>query len=184
MIPIHLDPARLRLGVAGRGPLLARRIAGLLAGGARPRLWCDAPDPDLEELAGPLLTARLPRTDEIAPLHVLWVAGLPDDVAAPLARTARAAGVLVNVEDVLPLCDFHTPSVVRRGRLTLSAGTGGASPAAARLVRQKLERAFPEAWGETLDAIAAERDALRRQAAGTAALLAAAEARLRAAGLD
>ena len=75
---------------------------------------------------------------------------------SPICRTnvprwsptrARSANVLVNVEDVLPLCDFHTPAVLRRGQLTLAAGTGGASPAVARAARERLEAAFPESWG-------------------------------------
>ena len=47
-------------------------------------------------------------------------------IAAGMAARCRALGRLVNVEDVKPLCDFHTPSQVRRGDLLLSISTGGA----------------------------------------------------------
>ena len=66
--------------------------------------------------------------DDPGPLQLLFVAGLPEGEARHLAGRARALGVLVNVEDVLPLCDFHVPAMVRRGDLLLTASTGGAVP--------------------------------------------------------
>jgi precorrin-2 dehydrogenase/sirohydrochlorin ferrochelatase len=100
-----------------------------------------------------------------------------------LAALCVSAGVLVNVEDVIALCDFHTPAVLRRGALTLAAGTGGASPAVARAARERLEDAFPEEWSHALDGIAKARAALRAQGAGPATLAADARARLAQHGL-
>jgi precorrin-2 dehydrogenase/sirohydrochlorin ferrochelatase len=114
---------------------------------------------------------------------VLWIADLAPDAARPLTQAARAHRVLVNLEDVLDQCDFHTPAVVRRGRMTLAVGTGGASPAAAGLARAQLAQAFPEAWGEALEAAAAERERLRAEGASPAAIKAAAEALFLARGL-
>jgi precorrin-2 dehydrogenase/sirohydrochlorin ferrochelatase len=100
-----------------------------------------------------------------------------------VANAARSANVLVNVEDVLPLCDFHTPAVLRRGQLTLAAGTGGASPAVARAARERLEAAFPESWALALKEIAQSRAVLRQKGAGFDALVADARARLAEHGL-
>jgi precorrin-2 dehydrogenase/sirohydrochlorin ferrochelatase len=113
----------------------------------------------------------------------VWIADLPVEKAEVLANAARSAHVLVNVEDVLPLCDFHTPAVVRRGKLTLSVGTGGSSPAVARAAREQLEEAFPEAWADALDEIAESRVRLRQQGATFDALVADARARLAQHGL-
>jgi precorrin-2 dehydrogenase/sirohydrochlorin ferrochelatase len=55
-------------------------------------------------------------------------------------------GVLVNVEDVLPLCDFHVPAVVRRGDLLLTASTGGQVPGLARALRETLADQFGPEW--------------------------------------
>ena len=56
-----------------------------------------------------------------------------DDPAerAAVARFARDRGVLVNVMDDIPNCDWAAPSIVRRGELVLAVSTGGASPALA-----------------------------------------------------
>ncbi len=70
-----------------------------------------------------------------------------------IARAARARGVLVNVMDDVPNCDFAAPAIVRRGDLVLAISTGGASPAVARKVREQLERRFGAEWGETLAVI-------------------------------
>ena len=165
MIPVALDPARARIALAGQGPLAARRLAQLLDGGAAPAVFSPDPDAEIATLAGDRLVLSLPSADELAPLQLLFVAGLDDATAADLARSARERGVLVNVEDVVPLCDFHAPSVVRRGDLLMTVSTGGKSPALAQMVRERLETLFPAAWAERLADIAALRDRLRAQGA-------------------
>lgn len=183
MIPIYLDPAKVRIALIGRGALAARRLRWLREGGAEPEVWSDAPAEELAESAGRALKNGLPRRDDFAGCQLAWLVDLPRDEAESVASAAREAGVLVNVEDVVELCDFHTPAVVRRGALTLAAATGGASPAVARIARERLEHAFPPGWGEALDEIARERQALRTAGADGEALAADARRRLSIHGL-
>jgi precorrin-2 dehydrogenase/sirohydrochlorin ferrochelatase len=184
MIPIYLDPTQTRIALIGRGALAVRRLQWLKAGGAAPEVWSDDPTPEFAAASGGLLLRRLPKISELERYQAIWIADLPLERADSLANAARSAGVLVNVEDVVELCDFHTPAVVRRGQLTLSAGTGGASPAVARAARERLESAFSESWSEALEEIAESRAALRKQGAGFDALVADARARLAARGLN
>src|SRR5690242_18217859 len=129
MLPLVLNPLNLKLGLIGQGDGLARRAALLAEAGVEARLLSpDAPDADL------------------ATLQVLFVAGLPEGESRVLAGRARALGVLVNVEDVLPLCDFHVPAIVRQGDLLLTASTGGKAPALARQVREHLAESFGPEW--------------------------------------
>ncbi len=74
------------------------------------------------------------------------MAGLPEGEAATWPPRARALGVLVNVEDVLPLCGFHVPAVVRRGDLLLTASAGGQVPGLARALRESLADQFGPEW--------------------------------------
>jgi precorrin-2 dehydrogenase/sirohydrochlorin ferrochelatase len=69
-------------------------------------------------------------------LSVLYVAGLEPLAAGELARRARAARVLVNVEDRPELCDFHVPAIVRRGDLAFTVSTSGRAPGLARRLRE------------------------------------------------
>ena len=108
MLPVILNPIRLKTGLAGRGAPLVRRAALLAESGIEARLL----SPDVSD-------------ELLAPLQLLFVAGLDEGEARHLAARARDFGVLVNVEDVLPLCDFHAPAIVRQGDLVLVKGSRG-----------------------------------------------------------
>lgn len=183
MIPIHLDPAGVQVALVGNGPLAVRRLEWLRNTGGMPAVFADAPSPELVAAAGSDLHRGLPGAAALQALDVLWIADLAEEAAAALFAQARAHKVLVNVEDVKPLCQFHVPAIVRRGRLTVSIGTGGASPAVASAVRQRIDDALPSAWTGVLDAIAADRDEARAAGIGPAELNARARARLAAEGL-
>lgn len=181
MIPIYLNPAATRIALIGRDTLALRRLNWLKAAGAAPDVWSDAPSATFAEAT--TIVPRLPSAEEIGAYHAIWIADLPREEAEQLAVAARAHNVLVNVEDYLPFCDFHTPAVVHRGKLTLTAGTGGASPAVARAARERLEAAFPQTWEAALDEIASARTALRERNASFDALIADARERLAHHGL-
>lgn len=59
-------------------------------------------------------------------------------------------GQLVNIMDVLPQCNFHAASLLRRDQLTISIGTSGAAPALAVRIRQRLEAEMGEEYGRFL----------------------------------
>ena len=165
-VPLALDLATLPTALTGAGPALIKRLA-LLDGESVPNLHIYAPDPDeaVTEAAGHRLIPRLPTETEIARYRVLFVAGLSAAQSEHLAALARAHRLLVNVEDTLPLCDFHVPSILRRGDLAIAISTGGGSPTLSRRVRGFLAELFPEVWSERISRIAAMREELRREGA-------------------
>ncbi len=134
MLPITLDQDEITAGLAGSGDGAARRKALLEQAGVIPTA-IDAHAPS-EALEG---------------LTVLFIAGLERDAAAQLAARARLSGVLVNVEDVPALCDFHVPAIVRRGDLTVTVSTAGRAPGLARLIREWLEKKLHLEWSSRLD---------------------------------
>ena len=83
--------------------------------------------------------------------------------SAGLAQAARAAGALVNVEDMPDLCDFHVPAQVRRGDLLLAISTSGRSPGLARIVREHLETLFGPEWDGILENVASARQQWRSE---------------------
>lgn len=183
MIPIFVSPQTVRIALVGRGERALARLSWLREAGAAPAVWSDQPTNAFAAAAGAGLLRGLPSSADVRKAHLIWVADLPPDLATALAASAREAGVLINVEDVKDLCDFHSPALVRRGALTLAAGTGGASPAVARAARERLEQAFPPAWGEALQSIAQARTVLRQSGASSTALAADARAQLANRGL-
>ncbi|MGA8866677.1 MAG: bifunctional precorrin-2 dehydrogenase/sirohydrochlorin ferrochelatase, partial [Candidatus Sulfotelmatobacter sp.] len=61
---------------------------------------------------------------------------------AAIYREAQQRGVLCNVVDDPPHCDFFYPAVVQRGDLQIAISTAGQSPSLAQKLRQQLEVQF------------------------------------------
>lgn len=144
MLPITIDPKMVRVGLAGAGDGLERRLTMLAACGVAPlRVSAESSDAALQSLS------------------VLFVAGLDEVSDMALAARARALGVLVNVEDKPELCDFHVPAMARRGALLLTVSTGGRAPGLARRLREWLEERFGPEWDERLKVLGSARAAWR-----------------------
>jgi precorrin-2 dehydrogenase/sirohydrochlorin ferrochelatase len=171
MIAVALDPAALPIAVAGRGSIALRRFLALRAGGARDLLlFTDQPDQELDGAAGSALRHFLPGRAEFAELRALWIAGLPEERAAELAALARAARVLVNVEDRPALCDFHSVAEVRRGDLLLTVSTAGASPGLAARIRARIAAEYGAEWADRIALLREHRAMWRRDGGDVAAL--------------
>lgn len=132
MFPIALDLSRIPVLLVGQGELLQKRLAQLKEAGA-----CNITVIDGGE----------PGADMITQNNIVMVAGLERAQSEKVASAARAAGKLVNVEDVNDLCDFYFTANIRRGDLLIAVSTGGASPTLARRVRDKIAELFGEEWG-------------------------------------
>jgi precorrin-2 dehydrogenase/sirohydrochlorin ferrochelatase len=183
MIPLAIDPEHVALALIGRGESVLRRLEGLLEGGAtRLTVFSDASDPALVRLGGARLRRYLPQMEDLTGTRLVWIAGLPERTADRMAGTARAAGALVNVEDVRAACDFHNVAQVRRGDLLLTASTGGKSPGLAARVRAVLERQFGPEWADRLNTLALDRARWQAEGRPTAALARATAARIDAEG--
>jgi precorrin-2 dehydrogenase/sirohydrochlorin ferrochelatase len=164
MIPVVVDAKEVAIALVGRGRAAERRFDLLAEAGAdRLIVFSDRPSSGLAARAGAQLRHRLPAPGELAALALLWIVDLPIEDAAPLARSARAARCLVNLEDVIEFCDFHNPAQLRRGDLLLTVSTGGKSPGLAARIRSELARAFGPEWADRLNRIAAQRATWRRE---------------------
>ena len=119
MLPIVIDPQTMRIAAAGEGESLARKLKMLA---------------EADVVPAPIFGAGPPSAAELSGIKLLFVAGFDEQASAHAARTARGAGVLVNVEDRPELCDFHVHIPVRHGTrlsftlLHLFVGPGQESP--------------------------------------------------------
>jgi siroheme synthase-like protein len=123
--PVMLQLEGRRAVVIGEGAVREGKPEALLAGGAA-RVLVVAVTPaarldELEPVAGVSVERRAWRPEDLrgATICVAWSGRA--DVRAAIAREARARGVLVNVMDDVPHCDFAAPAVVRRGELLLAS---------------------------------------------------------------
>ena len=145
MLPLIVDPSHVKIGLAGAGDALVKRRAHLADAGVDP------------------VTVRPDDRVGLAGLSVLYIAGLEHEISAALAGRARAQGILVNVEDVPALCDFHVPATVRRGDLLLTVSSAGRSPGLVRAIREWLSNQFGAAWSGRVAEIGARRDGWRAE---------------------
>jgi precorrin-2 dehydrogenase / sirohydrochlorin ferrochelatase len=170
MLPISVDLAQIHVMLVGSGEMACRRLALLDKAGAEElEIYASDPDPALAEMAGTRLRQRLPLPAEIARVQLVFVAGVAEPAAGEIRRVAKAAGVLVNIEDDRR-SDFHSAAVIRRGDLTVAISTNGKSPGLAALMRQVLEHRIGPEWALRLEEIAALRRAWRVGGADPAAI--------------
>lgn len=79
------------------------------------------------------------------------VAHFHGDINEQVHKEADELGILVNVMDDIPHCNFTFGSLVKRGRLTISVSTSGAAPTLAVRLRQKFEKEFGDEYKPFLD---------------------------------
>jgi precorrin-2 dehydrogenase / sirohydrochlorin ferrochelatase len=182
--PIFLDLTDRRCLVVGGGPVAEGKVEGLLAAGARVTVVSPAVTARLAGwAAGGRIThrARGYRSEDLEGHQVAVVATDDAAVTRAVASDGRARSVWINAADEPARCDFILPSVMRRGRLVVAVSTGGASPAAARAIREELESYLTEEHAALVELAAEAREDLRRRrrSPGPAGWRAALDGRLR-----
>ncbi|MGD9696457.1 MAG: bifunctional precorrin-2 dehydrogenase/sirohydrochlorin ferrochelatase [Thermoleophilia bacterium] len=157
--PMFVDIEGRRVLVVGGGPVGTEKVEKLLAHGAVVRLV--APEIS-DELAAQVASgevaehhARGYRSGDLEGCFLVIAATDSEAVNRAVWEDAERRGMLCNVVDVPPLCNFIVPSIVRRGELALAISTGGASPVVAKHIRRELEEAYGPEW-ESLVALLRE----------------------------
>lgn len=150
LYPIFADLTGLPVLVVGGGHVAERKIAMLLAAGARVRVGAPMLTPALLQQVEEGRIERLDGTFQPAWLDGAWLAiAATDDheLNARVAASAEERRILANVVDAPALSRFQVPAVVDRTPLTVAISTGGAAPVIARRVRETLEAELDHALG-------------------------------------
>jgi precorrin-2 dehydrogenase / sirohydrochlorin ferrochelatase len=155
--PVLLELAGRRAVVIGEFAVEAGKVEGLLAAGAEVTVVAKGPEAALDRLEGDPRVVVHRRgyggSDDLAGAVVCVASAAEPAVRDAIAADARAAGVLVNVMDDVPNCDFAAPAIIRRGDLVIAIGTGGRAPALASRLRAELADRFGPEWTELLDVV-------------------------------
>jgi precorrin-2 dehydrogenase / sirohydrochlorin ferrochelatase len=155
--PVLLELAGRRAVVIGEFAVEAGKVEGLLAAGAEVTVVAKGPEAALDRLEGDPRVVVHRRgyggSDDLAGAVVCVASAAEPAVRDAIAADARAAGVLVNVMDDVPNCDFAAPAIVRRGELVIAIGTGGRAPALASRLRAELADRFGPEWTELMDVV-------------------------------
>jgi siroheme synthase-like protein len=162
---MFVDIEGRRCLVVGGGPVATEKVEKLLEHGAVVRLVTPAATDALAALVASGAVAEH-RTRAYRPVYLdgcfLVIAATNlDAINRMVWQDAEARGLLCNVVDVPPLCNFIVPSIVRRGELALAISTGGASPVVAKHIRRELEGAYGPEWEALVDLLRDVRDDLK-----------------------
>lgn len=165
--PVFLDLTDGPVLVVGGGPVAEGKVEGLLAAGANVTVVSPTVTPRLAGwvAAGRIeYLARAYQPGDLAGRRLALVATDDPAVSGAVAAEGRERGIWVNAADEPARCDFILPAVIRRGRLVVAVSTGGASPAAARAIREELEGYLTEEHAMLVEVAADAREDLRRRA--------------------
>ena len=164
--PVSLAVDGRRCLVVGGGRVAARKVAGLLASGARVHVVATAVTEAVRSLAGAVeppgaleWEERPYRAGEVAGFHLAVAATDREEVNRQVRRDGEEAGVWVNRADDAADSSFTLPAVLRRGDLVVTVATGGRSPALSAWLLDRLEREIGPEYEVLLDVVAAERAA-------------------------
>ena len=151
--PLMIELADRAVVVIGGGQVAARKVSTIVEYGAAVTVIAPELHPDLLAL---VQAGRISHRSR--PYQEGDLSGFPLVLAAPddaeinrlVHAEALSLGVPVNTADRPDLCTFYMPATVRRGELLVAISTGGACPALARALRERLETEFLPEGSERL----------------------------------
>lgn len=163
--PIFLDLKGRKAVVIGGGAIAFRKLKGLLEAGTQ--LTVISP-----ELSDPM--RELLMTHSIRWVKRNYQEGDEADAMIVIAATNDAAvnraiathtkeWQLTNVVDQPHLGNFHIPSQVKRGKLTLAVSTEGASPLLAKDIRNELAERYQDEYEGYLEFLSQSREKVKKE---------------------
>jgi len=165
--PLFMDLAGRPCLVVGAGAVAARKARSLLDCGAHVTVVGVRPAAAFRALErrGVVLRERRFRASDVGRQALIIAATDDRAVNAAVAAAARRKGIPVNAVDDPEHCTFIVPAVVTRGDLTVAISTGGKSPAAARLVKERISGILGEEYAALVHLLGAHRDTMKETVA-------------------
>ncbi|CEG26414.1 precorrin-2 dehydrogenase/sirohydrochlorin ferrochelatase family protein [Bacillus sp. B-jedd] len=163
--PIFLELKGRPVLVVGGGMVAGRKAAGFVGAGAVVTVVSPDLSPELAEMAeeGKITWRRKCFSREDVGEAFLIIAATNDRETNFAVKKAAGSHQLVTIADNPDASDFHVPSIVRQGKLTLAVSTSGASPSLAKKIRLELEEKYGDQYTDYLDFL----DESRKKIIGT-----------------
>jgi siroheme synthase-like protein len=164
--PVNLLVAGRRCVVVGAGRIAVRKIEALLDAGADVHVVAPEVSDAVQAWADDgriALTARAFVPDDLEGAWLATAATADRAVNRAVFDAGEARRVWVNAADDPDHCSFTLMSVVRRGDLVVTIGTGGRSPALATHLKRRLDEEVGPEYGTLLDLLSEAREAIRAE---------------------
>jgi precorrin-2 dehydrogenase/sirohydrochlorin ferrochelatase len=166
LFPMFLKLAGRHCLVVGAGTIGESKIAGLMETGAHVRVVTPVAT---EQVKTWVIEKKIVwekrefRVEDLDGMFLVIAATSSTELHKEIFDAATKRGVLCNIVDVPPLCDFYYPAVVQRGSLQIAISTSGQSPALAQRLRKELEEQFGPEYENWLNELGAKREALQNK---------------------
>lgn len=171
--PIFVEMHGRKVLLVGGGHVALEKIGKLVDAGADVTVVAPELIPQVQAFIDEgraKLERRKYESGDVEGYDVVMVATDDGGVNSFVADEARARKIWVNAADDAKNCDFILPSLVQRGRISIAASTGGASPALARWLREHLDEFLSDevvALGDLLADVRVQVRARDRQCAAS-----------------
>ncbi len=140
--PLFLELNGQPVTVVGAGKVATRKIRTLLAAGAAVTVIAPVATAVLRRLKSVRWVRRRYKPGDLRGARLVVVATDDLDVNRKVCAEGKHRRQLVNCAAPPEAGNFIVPAIVRHGAFTIAISTGGASPSAAKALRQKLERSL------------------------------------------
>ncbi len=168
--PVNLVVSGRRCVVVGAGRIAARKVDGLLAAGADVHVVAPHLGDQVRERLDDGRITAVERAFEPEDLDGAWLATTATDEASvnhAVFEAGDARGVWVNSADDPDNCSFTLMSVIRRGDLVVTVGTGGRSPALATWLKERITAEIGPEYETLVELLSDARDAMQADGRST-----------------
>jgi precorrin-2 dehydrogenase / sirohydrochlorin ferrochelatase len=160
--PILLALGGRKCLVVGGGPIGSRKAIGLRDAGANVVLVATKLSADAIALTGVTLIERPYQRSDLEGAWLVVTAVDNQETTAQVATDAAAAQVFMNASDDPPFCTSILPAIHRDGEVIVAISTGGASPAAASWIRDRIAHSLGSIPGQVVRHVRSVRDDIRK----------------------
>ncbi|MEG7354356.1 precorrin-2 dehydrogenase [Bacillus inaquosorum] len=140
MLPLHISLEKKKVVIAGGGGIALRRLETVLSEGADITLVSPDVEPEIKQMADNRRIRWVRRTIEKEDyLDAFLIIAATDNAAVnkEIAQTASPFQ-LVNCVSDAELGNVYIPKIVKRGHVTVSVSTNGASPKHTKELAEKV----------------------------------------------
>jgi siroheme synthase-like protein len=168
--PVNLVVSGRRCVVVGAGRIAARKVEGLLAAGADVHVVAPRLGDQVRTMRDEGRVTVAERAFEPADLDGAWLATAATDDAAvnhAVFEAGEGRGVWVNAADDPDNCSFTLMSVIRRGDVVVTVGTGGRSPALAAWLKERIAAEIGPEYETLVELLADAREGMQADGRST-----------------
>ena len=160
--PILLSLSGRKCLVVGGGPIGSRKAIGLRDAGAEVVLVATKLSSEALVLTGITLIERPYQSSDLEGAWLVITAVDNQETTARVALDAAAAQVFMNASDDPPFCTAILPAIHRDGEVIVAVSTGGASPAAASWIRDRIAHSLGSVPAQVVRHVRAVREDIRK----------------------